>query len=429
MNISDLYELYLAHPHITTDSRNCPSNSIFFALKGDNFNGNQYALQALEKGAAYAIIDEPLQIHDARCIVVDNVLLTLQDLARFHRKKLTIPVLGITGSNGKTTTKELCAAVLRQKYKVHYTKGNLNNHIGVPLTILGITPDVEFAIIEMGANHPGDIQELVEIALPNYGIITNVGRAHLEGFGSFEGVIKTKKELYDYILKANGKIFIDSDNSYLQEMALGTNQISYGTNYENYVSGRIKQVSPFVSFEWTKNDDSTYFIQTALIGEYNLSNLLAAVAVGVYFGVSALQCKDGIEAYVPENNRSQYMKTSKNELILDAYNANPTSMEAAIRNFKNITTSLPKMLILGDMFELGKEAQNEHQKIVDLLALLQFDKVCLVGSLFSQTKSNFTTLTNGDELVAYLQEKDFQGLSILIKGSRSMKMERVVEFL
>jgi UDP-N-acetylmuramoyl-tripeptide--D-alanyl-D-alanine ligase len=429
MNIADLYELYLSHPNVTTDSRNCPNNSLFFALKGENFNGNQYATLAIQKGAAYAIVDEKQFAIDERYILVENVLLTLQDLARFHRQKLAIPVLGITGSNGKTTTKELCAAVLQQKYNLHYTKGNLNNHIGVPLTILGIQPSVEFAIIEMGANHPGDIKELVEIAQPNYGIITNVGRAHLEGFGSFEGVIKTKKELFDFIIQTNGKVFIDCDNPYLNTMAVGTEQVCYGSKSDCYVTGKIKHASPFVSFEWTNNDSQAQVIQTSLIGEYNLSNLLAAVTVGSYFGVTPEQCKLGIESYVPENNRSQFVRTAKNELILDAYNANPTSMEAAIRNFKNITSHLSKMVILGDMFELGKEAKVEHQKIVDLLQELKFEQVLLVGELFAQTHSSYIRFQTGEQVISYLQEKDFQGFSILIKGSRSMKMERAVDFL
>ncbi len=429
MKTSDLYQLYLQYPNVTTDSRSCLPKSMFFALKGDNFNGNQFAQKALENGASIVVVDEEAYVTDTRCVLVDNVLLALQDLARFHRRKLTIPVIGITGSNGKTSTKELCAAVLKQKYKVHFTQGNLNNHIGVPLTLLGITPSAEIAIIEMGANHPGDIKELVEISLPDYGLITNVGKAHLEGFGSFEGVIKTKKELYDYILQANGRIFIDGDNAYLEVMAQGLEKIYYGTDEKGYINGHIVSTNPFVAFEWSQNNATPQRVQTNLIGEYNISNLLAAVCVGTYFGVTSAQCKEGIESYVSDNNRSQWQKTAKNELILDAYNANPTSMEAALRNFKNIETDKPKMVVIGDMFELGKDALLEHQKIVDLIQSLSFDSVYLVGKQFASTISSFTTFASGEELMPFLENKAIEGCYVLIKGSRSMKMERVVIYL
>ena len=431
MTTADLYQLFLRFPIVSTDSRKCPTGSMFFALKGENFNGNKFALQALQNGASVAIVDEPACAIDERFVLVTDVLTALQDLARFHRSKLTIPVLGITGSNGKTTTKELCASVLNQKYKLHFTQGNLNNHIGVPLTILGIDTSVEFAIIEMGANHPGNIKELAEIALPDYAIITNVGKAHLEGFGSFEGVIKTEKELYDYIKLHHGKIFIDADNPYLKDMSVGIDQrVNYGKSPENtYIYGYLTAISPFVSFRWYDSQNNYVDVDTSLIGEYNLSNLLAAIAVGTYFGVSPLQCKNGIESYVPENNRSQYKKTLHNELILDAYNANPTSMEAALRNFSLIKTEKQKMLIVGDMFELGDEAINEHQKIADLMQELGFQKVFLVGKNFSSIQSPYQSFETGDLFVDFIQHQQVNNCYILIKGSRSMQMERAVDYL
>ena len=429
MNIEELYSRFILSPTITIDSRVCPKNSIFFALKGESFNGNKFALSALERGSVLAVVDEPKYAVDDRFFLVDDCLTALQDLARFHRKNLGLPILAITGTNGKTTTKELCAAVLKQKYNLHYTHGNLNNHIGVPLTLLGMTDKTEFAIVEMGANHPGEIKTLVNIALPDYGLITNVGKAHLEGFGSFEGVMNTKKELYDFIKDKNGKIFIDGENPYLQGMSEGIEKIIYGTNESFYVWGKIISASPFVSFVWQKGSSNQNTVSTRLIGEYNLSNLLSAVCVGSYFGVSEQAIKKGLEDYTPENNRSQLKKTEKNELILDSYNANPTSMDAALRNFNNIQTDKSKTVILGDMFELGNDAECEHQKIVDLLNKSAFQNVLLVGKNFSGVSSKFSVFQTTNELIDYLILNPVIDNCILIKGSRSMKMESVVDCL
>ena len=345
MTISDLYELYLHNPKVTTDSRNCPFGSIFFALKGENFDGNQYASKALDSGCAYAVIDNPDYITGDRTILVDNVLKTLQQLAHRHRKALGTPVIGITGSNGKTTTKELLAAVLSTKYNLLYTEGNLNNHIGVPLTLLRLNHQHEMAIIEMGASHPGDIKELAEIAAPNYGIITNVGQAHLEGFGSFEGVIKTKGELYDYIRQTKGKIFIKKENEYLQPIAKGIEQISYGTDESSFASGKVASCSPFLIFDW-KQQGKIHTVETHLIGSYNLDNVLVAVAIGRYFKIPAERISRAIASYEPNNNRSQFKETEHNKLIIDAYNANPSSMKAAIDNFAAMQVDTPKAVIL-----------------------------------------------------------------------------------
>ena len=332
MTIPELYELFIHNPKVTTDSRNCPRGSIFFALKGDKFDGNQYAEKALASGCVYAVIDNPDYFIGERTILVDNVLTTLQQLAHRHRKVIGCPIIGITGTNGKTTTKELLASVLSTKYNLLYTEGNLNNHIGVPLTLLRLTHDHEMAVIEMGASHPGDIKELVDIAQPNYGIITNVGRAHLEGFGSFEGVIKTKGELYDYMRRTKGKIFINQDNKYLKEIANGIEQVTYGSDETAFAWGCVVSCNPYLTFEW-KQQGKIHTVETHLIGNYNLDNALVAVAVGRFFKIPAERISRAIAAYEPTNNRSQLKKTENNELIIDAYNANPSSMKVALDNF------------------------------------------------------------------------------------------------
>ena len=351
MSIIDLYDLFIHNPQITTDSRNCPKGSIFFALKGDKFDGNQYAGKALASGCVYAVIDNPDYYIGERTILVDNVLKTLQQLAHHHRKVLGLPIIGITGTNGKTTTKELLAAVLSTKFNLLYTEGNFNNHIGVPLTLLRLTHDHEMAVIEMGASHPGDIKELVDIVHPNYGIITNVGRAHLEGFGSFEGVIRTKGELYDYIRRSKGKIFIKKENEYLQSIAKGIEQITYGNGDDAFASGQVVSCDPFLVFNW-KQQGKLHTVETHMIGSYNLDNVLAAVAVGRFFKIPAERISRAIAAYEPTNNRSQFKKTENNELIIDAYNANPSSMKVALDNFITMPVQ-PKAIILGDMRELG----------------------------------------------------------------------------
>lgn len=427
MSISELHELFLHHRTVSTDSRNCPKACLFFALKGEKFDGNRYASAALTAGAAYAVIDNPEYEVPNRTILVDNVLDTLQQLARMHRKTVNIPVIGITGTNGKTTTKELIATVLSTKYNTLYTEGNLNNQIGVPLTLLRLTYEHEMAVIEMGASHPGDIAELVRIACPNYGIITNVGRAHLEGFGSFENVIKTKGELYDYIRKVNGKIFIHNGNPYLQPIARGIEQITYGSEGA-FTSGKVvPNDSPFLTFDW-KQQGKIHTVSTHLIGDYNLENVLAAVAIGRYFKIPSERISRAITSYEPTNNRSQLTRTDRNTLIVDAYNANPSSMQTAVENFAALTAS-PKAVILGDMRELGAGSDEEHAAIVRLVENCKFDKVFLCGEHFSKTGAQYNPFATTDELVNALNETPLKGYHILIKGSRGMKLERMLAYL
>ena len=382
---------------VSTDTRNLPAGCVFFALHGANFDGNKFAKQALEQGAALAVIDNPEYVLPEGTLLVEDTLLALQDLARAWRRELGLPIIGITGTNGKTTTKELLATVLSTKYNLHYTQGNLNNQIGVPLTLLQITRSHEMAIVEMGASHPGDIKELVDIAEPNCGLITNVGRAHLEGFGSFEGVQETKKELYDYLLDHQGFIFRNTDNPYLAKMAGDLQTIPYTTG---------------------KMPDGTH-----LVGEYNAENVSAAICVGEHFGISREQALEAIRQYVPTNNRSQKMQTANNQLIVDAYNANPTSMQAAINAFKGDT------YILGAMRELGEYSHLEHQNIVNMLAERKADFVFLVGEEYLQTTSPYPVFENVDLLHKHLEEQPIKGKNILLKGSRSTKMEKLLDIL
>ena len=427
MNLNELYELFLHHEKITTDSRHCPANSLFFALKGERFDGNQYAAKALEAGAAYAIIDNPKYLSGDRMILVDNVLDCLQQLAHRHRKALGIPVIGITGTNGKTTTKELLASVLATKFNVLATEGNLNNQIGVPLTLLRMNPDHEIAVVEMGASHPGDIDELVHIVAPNYGLITNVGCAHLEGFGSFEGVLHTKGELYDYLRHTNGKIFINQENKDLMGIAHGLEQITYGQHEGAFAVGHVVESNPFLTFDW-KQQGKIHVVETHLVGAYNIDNVLAAVAVGRYFKIPAERISRAIAAYEPTNNRSQYKKTERNDLIIDAYNANPTSMKAALDNFASLPVH-PKAVVLGDMLELGKMSDELHSGIVRQLQAEAFDKVYLCGQHFARTADGFPSFTTTEELIAALRQDKLEGYHILIKGSHSMGLENVVELL
>lgn len=427
MIISELHELFLHHRVVSTDSRNCPKECLFFALKGEKFDGNQYAASALKSGAAFAIIDNPEYEVPNRTILVDDVLDTLQQLARMHRKTMNIPVIGITGTNGKTTTKELIATVLSTKYNTLYTQGNLNNQIGVPLTLLRLTHEHEIAVIEMGASHPGDIAELVRIVCPNYGIITNVGKAHLEGFGSFENVIKTKGELYDYIRKVNGKIFIHNRNKYLQSIAHKIEQITYGEE-DAFTSGKaIQGSSPFLTLEW-KQQGKIHTIPTHLIGSYNLENVLAAIAIGRYFKIPSERINRAITAYEPTNNRSQFMQTPNNTLIIDAYNANPSSMKVAIENFEKLEVS-PKAVILGDMRELGASSEEEHTAIVEQLEKGMFDKVFLCGDQFAKAGKQYMLFPTTEELIQTLKEHPLKGYHILIKGSRGMKLEQTLNYL
>ena len=427
MSIIDLYDLFIHNPQITTDSRNCPKGSIFFALKGDKFDGNQYAGKALASGCVYAVIDNPDYYIGERTILVDNVLKTLQQLAHHHRKVLGLPIIGITGTNGKTTTKELLAAVRSTKFNLLYTEGNFNNHIGVPLTLLRLTHDHEMAVIEMGASHPGDIKELVDIVHPNYGIITNVGRAHLEGFGSFEGVIRTKGELYDYIRRSKGKIFIKKENEYLQSIAKGIEQITYGNGDDAFASGQVVSCDPFLVFNW-KQQGKLHTVETHIIGSYNLDNVLAAVAVGRFFKIPAERISRAIAAYEPTNNRSQFKKTDNNELIIDAYNANPSSMKVALDNFITMPVQ-PKAIILGDMRELGPTSDELHAEVVAQIKKGQFDKVFLCGEHFSKVGKEFSPFATTEAMVEELRKQPLKGYHILIKGSHSMGLEKLADIL
>ena len=430
MNLSALYQIFLDCQLVTTDSRNCPEGSLFIALKGESFNGNAFAGKALETGCAYAIIDEPEYAveGDQRYILVDNCLQTLQQLANYHRRQLGTRVIDITGTNGKTTTKELISAVLSQSHNILYTLGNLNNHIGVPSTLLRLKAEHDLAVIEMGANHPGEIKFLSEIAEPDCGIITNVGKAHLEGFGSFEGVIKTKGELYDFLRKKEGStVFIHHDNAYLMNIAGGLNLIPYGTEDDLYVNGRITGNSPYLTFEWKAGKaGETYQVQTQLIGEYNFPNALAAITIGLFFGVEAAKINEALAGYTPQNNRSQLKKTNDNTLIIDAYNANPTSMMAALQNFRNMEVP-HKMLLLGDMRELGAESAAEHQKIADYIKECDFEEVWLVGEQFAAAEHSFKTYPNVQEVIKELETNKPKGYTILIKGSNGIKLSSTVD--
>ena len=433
MDIKELYKLYQQHPCITTDSRDCPEGSIFLALKGESFNGNKFAESALEKGCAYAIIDEPEYKKDERFIVVKDCLQTFKDLAREHRRQYDIPVIGITGTNGKTTTKELIRAVLSECYNVMATEGNFNNDVGVPKTLFRLNDSHDIAVVEMGASHPGDIKTLVETAEPNSGLITNVGRAHLQGFGSFEWVCKTKGELYDFLISHDAPLFVNRDNEYLMEMV--NSKSSNGKSPDIYyygqsdnpdilIRGEVLSCAPFLKFRWREQDaDAGYTsewqtVQTHLIGAYNLDNMLAAITIGYVNNIPFEQINHALESYVPTNNRSQLTETEKNHLIVDAYNANPTSMKAAIDNFRLMEVS-PKMAILGMMGELGDVSQEEHQKIIALLQEACFDEIWLVGAEFQKAVSPFRTFANVEDVKAAIAEVQPAGRYILIKGSNS----------
>ena len=430
MDIKELYKLYQQHPCITTDSRNCPEGSIFLALRGESFDGNKYALQALEKGCSYAIVDEDIDEPSSHLLKVDDCLQTFKDLAREHRRQFNIPVVGITGTNGKTTTKELIRAVLSECYNVMATEGNFNNDVGVPKTLFRLTDEHDIAVVEMGASHPGDIKTLVETAEPNCGLITNVGRAHLQGFGSFEGVCKTKGELYDFLVSHDCPIFINRDNEHLMKMIQERGQqpdlYFYGQsdNQDILIRGEVVSCAPFLKFRWREQDAETGFVsewmevQTHLIGAYNLDNMLAAITVGYVNNIPFEQINHALENYVPTNNRSQLTETEKNHLIVDAYNANPTSMKAALDNFRLMEVS-PKMAILGKMGELGDVSDEEHQKIIKLLEEARFDEVWLVGEEFQKANSSFRTFANVDEVKAAIAQEQPQGRYILIKGSNS----------
>ena len=425
MEISTIYNLFKECGRVTTDTRNCPEGSMFIALKGETFNGNMFARQALEKGCRYAVVDEAEYADAERIILVDDCLKTLQMLAREHRRALGTPIVGITGTNGKTTTKELIATVLQKRYNVLYTQGNLNNHIGVPLTLLNLAESHEMAVVEMGANHPGEIRTLVNIAEPDCGLITNVGKAHLEGFGSFEGVVKTKSELYDYLRsKENAFIFLDKDNEVLCQASEGLEAIGYGLEGEGlYVKGKLHACAPFLAFEW-EHEGKSYDVNTHLIGAYNVKNALAAIAVGLRFDVPAEAICEALSGYVPSNNRSQLTETADNRLIVDAYNANPTSMMAALENFRLMEVP-HKVAILGDMKELGEGSVDEHRKIVDFLSTCGFERIILVGDEFGQANAGFEHYPDVEAVKQLFATDKPLGKFILIKGSNSMKLAQL----
>lgn len=440
MDISALYTCFAACGEVTTDSRRCPAGSLFIALRGASFDGNDFAIRALEQGCRYAVVDRDVPCEDtamqARLLRVDDSLKALQMLAREHRRRLGTRIIGITGTNGKTTTKELMAAVLQRRFHVLYTQGNLNNHIGVPLTLLRLTPQHELAVIEMGASHPGDIRELTEIAEPDYGVITNVGRAHLQGFGSIEGVLRTKGELYDWLREHDGQgIFLDRDNALLTGIAHGLKCINYGQAPADgksaeaglYVSGHLHSCAPFLSFKW-EHDGQLFGVDTHLIGSYNLKNALAAIAAGLYFGVPAEEICEALSAYVPHNNRSQLTLTADNKLIVDAYNANPTSMMAALENFRLMEVPR-KMAILGDMRELGECSEEEHRRVADYLDECKFDRVILVGEEFARVTMHFEHYRDVEALKAALQQEKPKGWHILIKGSNGIRLWQLPEVL
>lgn len=425
MTITQLYQHYQQSYKVCTDTRKITKDCIFFALKGDNFNGNSFAADAIDKGASLALVDErEFQTH-SKIILVDNVLISLQQLASYHRDVLGIPVLALTGSNGKTTTKELIHAVLKTRFNTCATVGNLNNHIGVPMTLLSMSPETEIAIIEMGANHLKEIQLLCSIAKPNYGYITNFGKAHLEGFGSLEGVIKGKSELYDFLKSGDGLVFVNANDQTQLNLTVETRRFTFdGPTSDVHIE--LIGMSPFIQLQFKA---LTY--ETNLIGAYNIPNVMAAIAIGYYFKIEPQDIKTGIEQYIPKNNRSQLLEKNSNTIILDAYNANPSSMEAALSHFSNLKSSY-KVIILGDMFELGAMAAEEHQNLVNRLEGLNIDSCFLIGENFYKTKTTHSKIKQFKSFDAFKKAITtivFKDTAILIKGSRGMALERVYELL
>lgn len=425
MNIPSLYELYLRNPSVQTDTRKLQPGDLFFALKGDNFNGNKFAQQAIDAGAALAVIDEAAYAIEGKTLLVDDVLTALQELARHHRQQFSIPFIAITGSNGKTTTKELVHTVLSRKYKTATTEGNLNNHIGIPLTILKIKADAELAVIEMGANHQGEIAGYCTYALPDYGIITNCGKAHLEGFGGVEGVRKGKGELYDWLREHDGTAFVMWDYDYLRDMSQGlSNIITYGTT-DASIEGHTIKSEPFLEVSIT-NGASTGIIHSQLVGDYNLPNILLAVTIGKHFGVPDDDIRNAIEAYQPSNSRSQLIKVGSNQIILDAYNANPSSMKLAIENFARLAAP-HKVLMLGAMAELGAESLAEHRLIIELIGKFKWKEVVLIGGDFLKLQHPWISFASSSEAKQWYLDQQFEETHLLVKGSRSMKMEKILE--
>jgi UDP-N-acetylmuramoyl-tripeptide--D-alanyl-D-alanine ligase len=424
LSIQQLYEIFLQHSSIITDTRKLKQDDIFFALKGGNFNGNIFALQALGLGAAYAVIDEIPEQDNSNLIKVDDALTTLQKLAKHHREQFSIPFIGITGSNGKTTTKELINAVLSSEFKTYTTQGNLNNQIGVPLTLLSIRKDAQMAVIEMGANHQKEIEAYCTWAQPTHAVITNCGKAHLEGFGGVEGVRKAIGELYVFVRAHEGVAFAYNEYEYFHEMSKGIREVVwYGINNGN-VCGSVLSSQPFLEVKLTKGF-SYDTIKTNLVGDYNLPNVLCAITIGKYFKVDDEKIKLAIENYIPSNSRSQLIEVGSNKIILDAYNANPTSMKAAIENFAHIP-SANKILVLGGMMELGKESIQEHENLISLINNYTWNDVLLVGGDFKQVSHNFLYVNSADEAAGWLNQQHFQQTYFLIKGSRSIQLEKVL---
>lgn len=423
--IEQIYKLYSQKYRVTTDSRKIDDGSVFFALKGEHFDGNDFAYQVANDNIAACVVADrkDLPYHE-RLFIVDDSLTALQQLAKMHRERCGIPVIAITGTNGKTTTKELIAAVVSKKYNIIYTQGNFNNHLGLPLTLLQIRPETEIAVVEMGANHPGEIAQLCSIAQPDFGIITNIGKAHIEGFGSFEGVVKTKNELYQYLKTKDKsqktKVFVNGDNDLLMQLSEGMDRIVYKAKDERL---KAKDRSPFLEVEWNGKN-----IKTNLVGDYNYENVMAAITIGRHFKVEDELIIEALENYCPTNNRSQYIKTDKNEIVMDAYNANPTSMSHSIKNFRNISGD-EHLLILGDMRELGHESAEEHHKIIMLLKELDFKNVMLVGEEFKKVNDSYDSYTDIDELIEHIKENDISGCKILVKGSRGVRLEKVINLL
>lgn len=425
MQITALYQIFLQHPFVQTDTRKLKKGDLFFALKGEHFNGNHFAKQALDAGAAYAVVDETVNLNDERIIHVEDSLKALQMLAMHHRKQLNIPLLAITGSNGKTTTKELIHAVLSSHFITYTTEGNLNNHIGIPLTLLKIKADAEIAVVEMGANHQKEIEGYCTYTLPTHGLITNIGKAHLEGFGGIEGVKKGKGELFDFIRTEKGTVFVNTDYEVLANMCKGIKHtVAYGSNEAAETSGTLLSSAPFLSVQ-LHHDPAIGTIETKLVGAYNLPNVLAAVAVGKYFGVPSEKIKKAIEEYVPSNSRSQLLEKGGNQIILDAYNANPSSMKEAVENFAKLQVE-NKILMLGAMAELGEATEQEHLQLVDLIKTHPWKQVILVGEAFEKTRHDFLQFKDVTAAAEWFKSQNISGCHLLIKGSRSMQMEKIL---
>ena len=432
MDIKDLYDIYRNHPTVITDSRVPLEGSLFFGLRGETFNGSLYAHDALNGGSSFAVVDDPSVVRDERYILVENSLETLQKLAMFHRSRLSIPLIAITGSNGKTTTKELTAKILSTQYPTQATRGNLNNHIGVPLTLLGIDDSTEMGIIEMGANHAGEIAMLCRIAMPDYGLITNIGMAHLEGFGSLEGVKKAKKELYDYLEENGGLVFVNEQDKTLEGMLdeFDGDVVWYGGAGESVISGEVLEADPLLRIRLHIKGHGLLEVETGLVGSYNLENILAAASIGLHFGISPAHIKKAIQHYRTDNNRSQQLNTGHNVLILDAYNANPTSMRLAIENFSSLIHP-DKSVILGDMLELGEATREAHREVVDLLETAGFREVILVGSSFANTEvpASYHVFSSVTECAGWLEEHSLRDRMILLKGSRGIGLEKLLRIL